>query len=662
MEKVKTTKNKSATLALLFDAIPDQVLVVDNSCKLLFINRSFNINGTERFGTIFVVGEEICNDNKKSAIVNRSVWEKALSGHEFSMTEDFGDSVKTKKYFEIRFVPILDSKNTIIGAVGLIKDVSLLRRAEIDLIENRITLQETQTLAGISRWSFGINTEDADWDELFLNNFGISIDQKNKQSLLSVFNKEDKEKLLLQVEEAVRLKLPEIIFYSSFNHPKLGKRYLYTLGKIVDGTFVGVSHDITDIKLAEVALSNQNKELQNTKKAMLNVLEDAQLLEKKTQEKVYQLNAILSSMREGLVAVDSKMRIVMINQAAAALFRIAPDDAIGKPVDKICTFIQRGVKLSPKDSPLKRAISDNTIVGYSINDDFTLVDQSNMKIPVACTASALVGNLPVRGILLIRDITKEKEIDSAKNELISLASHQLRTPLSSVNWYSEMLLSGDAGVLNDDQKNYITEIHKGNHRMIDLVNALLNVSRIDMGTLSVLTEDVSLLEICNDTISDLASLVGEKKIKVETDITENISEYIGDKKMLSIIFQNLISNSVKYTPENGIVKIKVQMRNKGENISGHDLKQDSLILSVEDNGYGIPDKEKSKIFTKLYRANNVKEIESNGNGLGLYLVKSMIDGIGGSIWFISKQNAGTTFFVALPAKGMKKKIGTTIFT
>jgi signal transduction histidine kinase len=666
MEKTRAAMFASPHMALLtplFESIPDQVIVVDGACELLFMNRSFVVAGIERFGTTFVVAKSVCNEKKKSAIVDKAVWSRVLSGEEFVLTEEQGARKNNRLYYEIRFVPIMSDKSKVLGAAAFIKDVSLLRKAEIDLIENRITLQETQAIAGISRWSFSIDGTSADWDDAFASIFGLTPNAtKDKKTLFSIFSEDEQKNLQLSIETTRRLGREDIVIDSAFKHPKSGKRYIHTLGRINGDQFIGVSHDITDIKAAQVALETQNKELENTKRAMLNVLEDAQLLEQKTREKVYQLNAILSSMREGLVAVDGKMRIVLMNQAAAALFRIAPDDAIGKPVDKVCVFFQRETKLTTKDTPLKKAIMDNTIMSYSINDNLSILDQSKLMIPVACTASSLSGDLPVKGIMIIRDITKEKEIDSAKNELISLASHQLRTPLSSVNWYSEMLLSGDAGPTNEEQKSYISEIYKGNQRMIALVNALLNVSRVDLGTLTIDAEDVSLKEIGEGVVADQAPLIKEKEIVVKLDIPAKVSKYSGDKNILMIIFQNLISNAVKYTPDNGAVKIKVEIKSKGEIVSEHELKQDSMVLSVTDNGYGIPEKEKNKIFTKLYRANNVKEMETDGNGLGLYLVKTMIENIGGSIWFNSKEKEGTTFYVALPATGMKKKVGTTIFT
>ncbi|MEN9582731.1 MAG: hypothetical protein RL641_685 [Candidatus Parcubacteria bacterium] len=402
-------------------------------------------------------------------------------------------------------------------------------------------------------------------------------------------------------------------------------------------------------------------EEERTYSAMLNVLEDLKIGERKLESKIYQLNTILSLMNEALIAVDDKNNIAFINQAAAALFRIAPADAIGKPVGKVCVFYHKGHKVAEKDTPVKKAIRESAIVTYGINDELYVKDPVNVVAPVACTASFLAGDFPVKVIMILRDITREKQIDDAKSELISLASHQLRTPLSSINWYSEMLLAGDVGELNKEQKSYIQEIFNGNHRMIELINSLLNVSRVDLGTLHVEPEDLSLKSIVDDVVADLMVTIKDKNLKLDIAIPAKYVKYLGDKKIITIIFQNLISNAVKYTAKKGVVRVAVERKLKNESVAGHELKHDALILSVSDSGVGIPEKDKAKIFSKLFRADNVRVVEANGNGLGLYLVKTLVSSIGGSVWFVSEEHKGTTFYVSLPAKGMRKRNGSTVF-
>lgn len=651
-------------LAPLFESMPDQVIVVDSDCLLIFANRNFFLNGPERFGSVFEAGVDVCNDTKISSIVNRNVWNRVLSNEEFMITE-VQKTPKGDNHFQLKFLPILGDKNKVIGAAAFIEDITLLRRAEIDLIENRITLQETQEIAGIARWSFGLDSNIANWDDKFIEIFNINSSiEKNKKNLIEALPPEMKSRIINDIEKNISENISEISFDTSFVVPSGGRKYVHTKARFERdlNQFIGVSYDASEITIAKQSLEIRNKELENTKIAMMNVLEDSQKLELETRTKLLQLSVVLSSMTEALIAVDEKMDIVLINQAAAAILRIAPDEAVGKQVDKVCVFYKGNIKIPNKDYPTKVAMKNSTIVNYSIADNLFIKDQSGEMIPVACTANSLTEDLPVRAVMILRNITKEKEIDTTKSELISLASHQLRTPLSSVNWYSEMLLTGDAGAITEEQKAYLTEIHKGNNRMIELVNSLLNVSRIDLGTLNVEPEEVSLQEIVDGVLADMIVLIKENKLKVDVQIPKEISKYSGDKKMLLIIFQNLISNAVKYTKNSGKVSVIVEKIAKAKTLYGHTFKQDALVFSINDSGIGIPEKDKSKIFSKLYRADNVRGLETDGNGLGLYMVKKMITNIGGAVWFNSEENKGTTFYVAFPAKGMRKKTGTTIFT
>ncbi len=245
-----------------------------------------------------------------------------------------------------------------------------------------------------------------------------------------------------------------------------------------------------------------------------------------------------------------------------------------------------------------------------------------------------------------QDVTKEMEIDKAKTEFVSLASHQLRTPLSAINWYTEMLLAGDAGSINDDQKKYLNEIYNGNHRMVELVNALLNVSRLDLGTFAVEPEPTNLIALAGSVTDEQRSTVAEKKINLVTNFDTKIPVIPLDKKLIRIVFQNLLSNAVKYTPNGGQVEFTLM------------LQKDEVLAKVSDTGYGIRKSQQDKIFTKLFRADNVREKDTEGTGLGLYLVKAIVeDAVEGRIWFESEENKGSTFFVTLPLKGMRRKLG-----
>lgn len=249
-----------------------------------------------------------------------------------------------------------------------------------------------------------------------------------------------------------------------------------------------------------------------------------------------------------------------------------------------------------------------------------------------------------------RDITKAKEIDQAKTEFVSLASHQLRTPLSAINWYTEMLIDGDAGDVNEDQKNYLNEIYRGSKRMVDLVNSLLNVSRLELGTFIVEPTVTSLESIARDVVNEMKSQIIKKKLMICEDYSSDVPQIPIDLKLIRIVFQNLISNAIKYTPENGRIEITIQ-------IEKHVEEAKNILVTVKDTGYGIPKYQHDKIFSKLFRADNVKKMEAEGTGLGMYIVKQIIDETGGKIWFESEEDKGSIFYITIPLSGMKKREG-----
>jgi signal transduction histidine kinase len=248
--------------------------------------------------------------------------------------------------------------------------------------------------------------------------------------------------------------------------------------------------------------------------------------------------------------------------------------------------------------------------------------------------------------MVFRDISREWDIDRSKTEFVSLASHQLRTPLSTISWYAEMLLAGDAGDLNKEQEDYLKEIYNGNKRMVELVNSLLNVSRIELGTLAIETEPTDLNKECESLLKELLPSITKKQIVLEKNIAENIPVIPADPKLVRIIFQNLLTNAIKYTPAHGKITIEISKNDK------------DILLRVSDNGFGIPKNQQSKVFSKLFRADNAREKETEGTGLGLYIVKLVVEAANGKIWFESEENKGTTFYVTIPAAGMKKHKGT----
>lgn len=400
--------------------------------------------------------------------------------------------------------------------------------------------------------------------------------------------------------------------------------------------FIGIEIDITERKENQEKIEQQKKSLSEVN----NILEE----EKAKDE------AIISSIGDGVIAVNKQGKIILMNPQAEKMTGCTFYEAENLDIEEVIKIedAARNV-IKSENKPLFQVINSKEMTSQS--DLYYFFEKTKRRVPISTTVAPIIIKGEVVGAIdVFKDDTKEKEIDKAKTEFVSIASHQLRTPLSTINWYTEMLLDGDVGKLNKKQKEYLGEVYRGSKRMSQLVTALLNVSRIDLGTFAIDPQPTNIVEISQEIIKELSQKIGEKKLKIKEFYDSTIPTLSLDHGLTRIIFQNLISNAVKYTEENGMVEVTI--KREGNEIS----------ISVKDTGYGIPEIAKEKIFSKLYRADNVRDKEVDGNGLGLYIVKAIIEEIGGKIWFDSKENEGTTFYITFSIEGMKKKEGAKALT
>lgn len=254
--------------------------------------------------------------------------------------------------------------------------------------------------------------------------------------------------------------------------------------------------------------------------------------------------------------------------------------------------------------------------------------------------------VPQRMIGVNFDITKSATIDKEKTEFVSLASHQLKTPIGAIQWNMEMVLAGDYGAITDKQKEVLQETYTMSTRMNDLVNALLNISRIEMGVFIIEPKPIDFVKLCDEVIVEMEGRRVKKGHELTKDFDANLPQVPADEKLLRIVFQNFISNAIKYTPDKG--NVKVSLKSDGSTIT----------FSVANNGEPIPEAEQVKIFGKMFRASNAQEQDPDGNGLGLYVVKQIVENAGGKVWFTSKEGEDTVFACSFPLTGMLAKAGT----
>jgi PAS domain S-box-containing protein len=355
-------------------------------------------------------------------------------------------------------------------------------------------------------------------------------------------------------------------------------------------------------------------------------------------------DALFLSIGQGVIATDEESKIIRINQVALDMLGFQKKELIGTWFPKtIIALHEDNTLIDPVDRPIARVF----IKGEAISEHMYYKRKDGLRIPVAVNVSpVLLRGKPIGAIEIFRDTTIEMESDRMKTDFISVASHQLRTPLAAINTYSHMLSAGYVGELNDDQNSFMKIILSAVVRMNELISTLLNITRIEAGSITVEAVPTEVRTIAEELLVEFKPQADAKNIELSLQCKKKIPVILCDSLLVKEIYSNLLSNAIKYTPEGGSVHVELTLR-------GSDV-----IFCATDTGYGIPVSAQPLIFTKFFRADNILKTEASGTGLGLYLIKVLAENLNGEVWFKSKEDKGSSFYFALPLKDSPTKTGT----
>lgn len=238
----------------------------------------------------------------------------------------------------------------------------------------------------------------------------------------------------------------------------------------------------------------------------------------------------------------------------------------------------------------------------------------------------------------------KRDFEHLKTEFVSLASHQMRTPLSAAKWHLEALLENKHGLpMNEWQKEKLQQAYDSNERMINLINDLLNTARLESGRLKLNLEKTSINEILCSVAAEMSFFARANNAEVKCEVDPQLPAVAADQERIRQVAENLVNNAIRYCKRKQTIKIKAKKRKR------------EIVFSIADQGIGIPPKDKEKIFGKFIRASNGEKINTEGSGLGLYIAKQIIQLHGGKIWCQSRLNKGSTFYFTLPIWQKRKK-------
>lgn len=438
--------------------------------------------------------------------------------------------------------------------------------------------------------------------------------------------------------------------------------------KDVEGSithFIAIKEDITEkkrinkelekyqrdleilVKERTLELEEIAEEMKESQQALMYLVEDAnesrtelESLNKKMNRSLKkiesakdQIDGILKSVADGLIVTDFENKIILMNHIAEELFKTKAEDVSGKPLD---SFI--------KDKDLLEkfsiAFADSE---YGHNFDFKISSENtrdnniyNARVTTIWDKNGVVTGL----ITTIRDVTREREIDRMKTEFISTSAHELRTPLTSIQGFSEILLTRK-NLKKDERKKFLKYINKQSISLGNIINDLLDVSKIESGIGFIIkNEKCNSGDILRSVVNNFKDIYKKHTFKIE--LSSGLVEIYIDKELIKQAFSNLLSNAVKYSPDGCEILISTR------------ISEGNYIVSVYDEGIGMTPEQLDKIFEKFYRADSTNTA-IEGTGLGMGIVKGIVDSHGGEIWVDSESGKWTRVTFSIPLQGKKEK-------
>lgn len=340
------------------------------------------------------------------------------------------------------------------------------------------------------------------------------------------------------------------------------------------------------------------------------------------------LSMILSSVVDGIIAIDFSKRIVMMNRAAEEITGYSASELEQKPIEQFIRFYAEKEELSaktycqPQDNKILTVTGKN---GKQINVSLTTTQaHTQIQTNLSCT-------------LVLHDLTKESELEQMKLDFVSMASHELKTPLTSITGYLSVFIEENKNKIPKEELELVEKSFIASKQLYTLVANILNVNKIERGQISVMAQEIDLEPILKKGVEDLLDQAKLKGIDLTLQTTQSpIPKVTADPVRISEVVVNLISNAINYSNTKGKITVSATVM------------PNEVVTTIEDNGVGIPKDALPHLFNKFFRVSNTAQKNDKGTGLGLYIAKSIIEKLNGKIWVESEFGQGSRFHFSLP--------------
>ncbi len=351
---------------------------------------------------------------------------------------------------------------------------------------------------------------------------------------------------------------------------------------------------------------------------------------------------VINAIGDGVMVIDAQSTIQLINPAAQELLGWSKQDAMTLNYKSVLHLTDEANNdIAAENDPIRQALNTNQEIR---NSNTTILTKNNKKILAAMVASP-IGDANSGVIVVFRDVTKEKQEEHEQAEFISTASHEMRTPVASIEGYLGLALNPQTSQIDAKAREFILKAHESAQHLGRLFQDLLDVSKADDGRMSNIPRVIDVVPFIQDLVTGLTPKAQQKGLQIVYKPTEEAG---GQRKIAPVYYvnldpdhirevaNNLIENAIKYTPQGSVTV----------DVSSDDTER--LVISIKDSGIGIPAEDIPHLFQKFYRVDNEDTRQIGGTGLGLYLCRRLAEAIGGRIWVESEYKKGSTFFFELP--------------